>query len=188
MAKASIRLPNGTSVLIEGTTDEVRQLLEFYGQTSSAGATTSQRGGSGTKTKRSRASTGGTGKSRTKEQPNLAEIINLIKNCDEAEAIESQILDRTSQVNRILLPLYIVHKYLDNSFTLTSGDISKITVDLGIPIQQPNVSRTLSGTASRYVMGDSIRRGSKTIRYRLSRRGVKYFASVLKAKANDEPK
>jgi len=30
MAKASIRLPNGTSVLIEGTTDEVRQLLEFY--------------------------------------------------------------------------------------------------------------------------------------------------------------
>ena len=31
MAKATIELPNGTSVVIDGTPEEVRKLLEFYG-------------------------------------------------------------------------------------------------------------------------------------------------------------
>jgi len=120
------------------------------------------------------------------DKPNLAEIVNLIKNCDEAEAIESQILDRTSQVNRILLPLFIVYKHQGNAFGLTSGDINKITIDLGIPIQTANVSHTLAGTASRYVIGDAVRERGKVIRYKLSRRGVQHFTSVLKATADDK--
>ncbi len=55
----------------------------------------------------------------------LAEIVRLVKNSDEAEAIERNILNRSSQVGRTLLPLYIVREYLKNAFGLLSGEISK---------------------------------------------------------------
>lgn len=187
MAKASIRLSNGTSVLIEGTSDEVRQLLEFYGQ--AGGTPAKPKGKTGArKASPSRKTKTEPQKSEETDQPNLAEIINLVKNCDEAEAIETHILDRTSQVNRILVPLYIVHKYLENRFTLSSGNINKITTDLGIPIKTSNASHTLSGTASRYVMGDKVRKRGRATRYKLSRRGLKYFNSVLKGSPDDEQK
>jgi hypothetical protein len=187
MAKASIRLPNGTSVLSEGTTDEVRHLLEFYGQAGGLPAKAKEKSRV-PKSARARKAPAERKSSSDTDQPNLAEIINLVKNCDEAEAIGTQVLDRTGQVNRILLPLYIVHEYQDNAFALSSGDINKITTDLGIPMQTPNVSGTLSGSASRYVMGDKVRKRGRATRYKLSRGGVKYFKTVLKGSADDNEK
>ncbi|MCH9695182.1 MAG: hypothetical protein K0U72_11800 [Gammaproteobacteria bacterium] len=177
MAKAHVTLPNGTTVEIEGTADEVRQLLEFYGSPDSAGK---KRTPAPTKKKRqAKKSSGGTSAKSTGDVIDLTEIVNHIKNCDEAEAIETQILDRTSLVNRTLLPLYIVHEHLDDHEGLTSGDISRATIDLGIPIGTPNVSRTLSNTASKYVMGDKVRKKGRPVRYKLSRRGVQYMKKVL---------
>lgn len=174
MTKATLELPNGTKVLIEGTPEEVKKLLEFYG-----GGTPATKPKSKT---RRRKRTKQTQSSRTQESnaPDLTEIVNLVKNCDEAEDMEKQILDRTSQVNRILLPLYIVYQYLDNATPLTSGDVSQITSELGVPVQQPNVARTLAGTASKYVMGDTVRKKGKAVRYKLSRRGLKYLSAVIK--------
>ncbi len=180
MAKASITLPNGTVVKIEGTPEEVQHLLEFY---SSQPAETPRR--------RSSKKSASTKKAARKkevvsESVDYAAIVNLIKECEEAEAIEEQILDRASQVNRTLLPLYIVHEYLDNDHKLTSGEISKVTTDLGIPISQPNASRTLSGTASRYVIGDKVKKKGQPVRYKLSRRGVKYLKAVLEGTESGE--
>jgi hypothetical protein len=173
MAKATIELPNGTSINIEGTPEEVRKLLEFYGAASTGRVPDSK------KEKKPKKRVTAANKPDTTEQPNLPEIVNLIRNSDEAEKIETTILDRTSQVNRILLPLYIVHEELANAYGLTSGDISKITTNLGIPVQTPNVSNTLSGTAARYVMPDKMRKRGQPVRYKLSRRGVKYLGSVI---------
>lgn len=111
---------------------------------------------------------------------NCTEIVNLVKDCDEADRIETQILDGSSQVNRTLLPLYIVHEHLGNAFALTSGEVNKVTTDLSIPISTPNASNTLSGTASRYVIGDKIKKKGLAVRYKLSRRGVKYMKDLLK--------
>lgn len=175
MAKATLKLPNGTKVEIEGNPDEISQLLEFYG-------VERPQVRSRTKTKRTKtvAKEKAGKKDISKKQVDLAEIVNLVKNCDEAEAIETQILDRISQVNRVLLPLYIVHESMGNEFSLTSGDLNKITTDLGIPIRQPNIARTLSGSAKGYVIGDKVRRRGQAVRYKLSRRGVKYMKEVLK--------
>lgn len=175
MVKASIQLPNGTTVVVEGTPEEVRKLLEFYGGTAPTSGTQPKKERM-TKVKGKKPATQGA----DTQQPDLSEIINHIKNCDDAEAIETKILDRTSQVNRILLPLYIVHEYLDNRFKLTSGEVSQVTKDLGIPVQTPNASTTLSGTASKYVIGDKIRKKGQAVRYELSRRGVKYMSNVLR--------
>ncbi|NKE72169.1 hypothetical protein [Candidatus Manganitrophus noduliformans] len=180
MTKASLKLPNGAVVTLEGTPEEVRQLLELYDGNQPAPETPYRK-------KRKSGAAVGKAKSDSDSndgKPNLNHIVTLTKECDEAETIETQILDRTAQVDRTLLPLYVVHEYLDNAFGLTSGEIRKITTDLGIPISQPNASRTLSGTASKYVIGDKVKVKGQPVRYKLSRRGVQYMKEVLAGNAN----
>lgn len=184
MAKASLKLPNGTVVTLEGTPEEVKDLLELYGgegQPASRTSSSTRRPASRPKV-RGRVAKSSEGNQDGK--PDLNEIVTLAKDCDEAEAIETQVLDRTAQVDRTLLALYIVHEYLENAFGLTSGEVKKITTDLGIPISQPNASRTLSGTASKYVIGDKVKVRGQPVRYKLSRRGVKYMKEVLAGNSN----
>lgn len=181
MAKASLTLPNGIVIEIEGSTGEVRELLEFYG---GAGK------GSSTSRRKSSAKTAGRKGTTTKSEDDsdmldLAEIVNEVKSCDEAEDIETKILDKSSQVDRTLLPLYIVHEYFENAHGLTSGDINKITTQLSVPVSTPNASSTLSGTASKYVIGDTVRKKGGTVRYKLNRRGLKYLKSVISGDSSE---
>ena len=183
MVKAVINLPNGTEITIDGTTEEVQSLLDHYGNQES------DRLPEVGKTKKQFAKKKATKKApkkSTDNSVNVAEIVNLVKNCDEAEAVELQILDRASQVDRVLLSLYIVHEHLDNSFGLSSGDISLITRDLGVPVSQPNASRTLTGTASKYVMADGVRKRGTKLTYKLSRRGVTYMKGVISGAASEK--
>jgi len=168
MPKAKVELPDGTVITIEGTQEEVQDLLKFC--QSKRRDIPQKRLASSEKQKET---------SNKKEGVDYSKIVNLVKNVDEAEAIEKNILDRTSQVDRTLLPLYIVYEFMENAIDLTSGDISKVTTDLGIPIAIANASRTLSGTASKYVVGNQVRKRGRTIRYKLSHRGVKYMKSVI---------
>lgn len=177
MAKASLTLPNGTVVQVEGTTDEVQRLLEFYGGKPNPVAKKQARKATAKVTANSFAEN---------LAVDLAKIVNLAKDCDEADSIETQILDRSSQVDRTLLPLYIVHEYQGNAFGLTSGEVRKVTTDLGIPISTPNASNTLSGTASRYVIGDKVKKRGQAVRYKLSRRGVQYMKAVLKGTESED--
>lgn len=186
MPKASIKLPDGTSVVIEGSPEEVAKLLALYGGAASGTGASyavpikeSERKHVAPKNK-----VAASKKVESGDSPDLLAIIAHIKNCDQAESIETKVLDKTGQVNRILLPLFIVHEYIDNAYGLTSGEVSQITTDLGIPVQQPNASSTLSGTASKYVIGDKVRKKGQAVRYKLSRRGVLYFKGVLDGESN----
>lgn len=190
MAKASLTLPNGTVVQIEGTTEEVHDLLQFYGADEGHAPRDTRKPAArpgvrkvkddGTSSKQAAVESADSAR-------NLSEIVNLAKNCNEAENIERQILNRASQVDRTLLPLYIVHEHLRNAFGLSSGDVSKITTDLGVPMSLPNVSRTLSGTAAKYVIGDRVRTRGQSVRYKLSRRGLQYMQAVISGKSNENP-
>jgi len=174
MAKAQLRLTDGTMVTLEGTPEEVHRLLKLYSGETPA-ATPPKRPAPKKKASSSRKKLA----SPDTESPDLNDLVNLVKNCDEADAIEKNVLDRASQVDRILLPLYVVHEYKENKFGLTSGEISKVTTELGVRVTQPNASTTLSATASRYVMGDKVRKKGQPVRYRLSRRGLQYMKSVI---------
>jgi hypothetical protein len=114
--------------------------------------------------------------------PSLSEIVNLAKNCDESESIGRHILDKTSQVDRTLLPLYIVHEHLDNAFGLTSGEIAKVTKGLSVPVHISNVSKTLTGVAARYVVSDTIPKKGQAVQYKLSRRGLQHLQGVIARK------
>ncbi len=167
-----MKLPNGTAVTVEGDPDEIRRIIEFYG------------GNPGTRSERGTAR----GEARPKPAPAPSEdedvdrvslVVNEIKSSDSAVQIEEKILDQKSQLNRILLPIFIVHEQLGNGFGLTSGEIAKITRELGVPVGQPDVSKILAGDASRFVLGDRTRVKGKAVRYKLSRRGVQHVAALL---------
>jgi hypothetical protein len=68
---------------------------------------------------------------------------------------------------------------LSNAYGMTSGEISKVTRALGVPVGQPDVSNILGKGASKFVMGDRSRESGKAVRYRLSRRGVQHVEGVL---------
>jgi len=115
---------------------------------------------------------------RVKESNYILLIINKIKNCDEAEKIEKEILDKTAMSGRILLPFYICHKYFPEQ-GLTTGDVAKITLDLGAKVQVPNVSKAISKSLLKYLDGNSTRAKGKIMVYKLNRKGAKYFESIL---------
>ena len=177
MATSKILLPNGTVITVDGSPAEIKEILSFYEGTSIKSGTHSH-----TPTKHSKS-----GKSTThvvampegEKTDAVLEIVNSIKESDDAEAIETNILDRSSQVDRILLPLLISYKYHGNNFALTTGEIAKILMELGVPINIGNVSTAISSSASKYVVGDKARKKGQPVRYKLTRRGVQYMASVV---------
>jgi len=105
-------------------------------------------------------------------------IVNKIKNCEESEKIEKEILDKTSVHGRILLPFYICYKYFPQQ-GLTTGDIEKITSELRVKVQTPNVSKAISDSLQKYLDGNSTRVKGKAVVYKLNRKGAKYFESLL---------
>lgn len=167
MAKATLSLPMGGTVTIDGSATEIQQFLDKYG----AGATSASHA--------TRTQTKTVTQIEVDDKIDLNEVVNLIKSCDEAEAIEKHVLDAVSVVNRTLLPLYIVHEHMDMKAGLSSGDIEAVTRDLGVRVKASNASTSLAKEASKYVDGDKVRRKGRAVRYRLNRRGVKYFQDLL---------
>lgn len=179
MPRANVKLSSGAVVNIEGTAAEIKELLSLYGEPSSAREPLAKKPAQ-------RRVSSKVSRDAPQDDPSLTEIVRNIKDCDEATDIEKRILDTASQVNRILLPLFVVHKYLDSKYGLTSGDISDIAKELGVPIHVANVSNTLKGSAARYVIGDKARMKGQPVRYKLSRRGAKYIENVIKGKSDGE--
>jgi hypothetical protein len=174
MPKAVVKLPNGTVVEIEGSPEEVQRLLAFYGL-----PTQEPKKARATKRRVGAVAAESMAKKDVPTQEDLATLINLVRTSEEAEAIETNILDRTSEVNRVLLPLYIAHKHMGDSFGLTTVEIAAITTDLGIRVFRQNVFRALTGSGARYVIGDRVRKPGQATRYKLNRRGLQYMKEVL---------
>src|SRR5258708_14531561 len=157
MPKATLTLKSGTTVIIEGSTSEVHQLLELHND-------------GNVRTKPSMAEASKKAKTDDTGVPSdpVPEIVNLIRSCDDAERIEKQILDEPNVVNRCLLPLYIIHQQLHNAFGLTTGQIGAITKELGVPIFQSNVAHTFPGPGGRYVIASSTTKARLPAKYTLN--------------------
>lgn len=176
MPKAVIKLANGTIVEIDGSPEEIKNLLGYYGL-----------GGEAARKKSVPVKSGSLRQGRGPTVPDeveLARLVNLVRTCEETEGIETHILDRPSEVNHVLLPLYIVHEQMDDAFGLTTVEIASVTTDLGIRVFRQNVLRTVKGSGARYVIGDRVRRRGQGTRYRLNRRGILYMRGVIRGGRN----
>jgi hypothetical protein len=182
MPKASFTLPNGTVVTIAGTPKDVQNLLTFYG------------GNPQKKTRLPQIARSKAGRKKTAAEKKIsparvAQIVNHIKSCPDAESIEKNILTKTHEANRVLLPLYIVHEYMGNGFGLTTIDIGKVTAELGLRVRvsrQAALRALVRSPASRYVLTDKARRRGTATRYTLDERGVQYMKAVI-AGSQEQP-
>jgi hypothetical protein len=111
----------------------------------------------------------------------IMDIVNKIKNCEESDKIETQVLDKNEQEGRILLPYYISYKYFSNR-PLTSGDIEKITGELGVKIKAPNAAKEIKKSLLRYLSSDFPRKKGRPTPYKLNRKGAKRFKEILNFK------
>lgn len=111
----------------------------------------------------------------------IAAVVAILKDCPEAEIIQERVLDAQplNAVHRTLMCLWAVNKYVNDQLGLTSGDIEKITDQLGIKLDISSASRTLSDRAKAFVSGDSVRRKGGAVHYRLNRRGIQEFERIL---------
>lgn len=173
MAKSTIKLENGTTITVEGTVEEVTKLLAVYGGSVKSNPEESTHS---SKPKPTTTST-------TRSPENIVDtvaLVNATKNADDLEEIEKNILDKASQVDRVLLPIFIADREFGADVSLTSNDIYKFLKEFGISMALPNVSKTLSGTAMKYVIGDSARKKGASTSYKISRKGKQYIEQVLK--------
>ncbi len=168
MPVAKIDLPDGTKVEIEGSVEEITKVVALYGQrpSKSSGPTQARR----SEAPDSEVSSG---------PVDIPKIVELIKDSEESAIIDQRILDARDVMNRVLLPLYVVNKYIDPMMGLTSGEIAKVTDQLGVKVAISNASKTLSGSAKAYVTGDAVRKRGAAVRYRLTRRGVQRMEELL---------
>lgn len=180
MATSKIVLPNGTIITIDGKPEEIKTVLSFYNHSSKEIEPTKKKRNNSAKQRQSIKVSDDSGTDA------VMEIVTSIKESDDAENIETNVLDRPSQIDRILLPLYINQKYLENRHFLTTGEIAKVLAELGVPISVPNVSNGMTTSASKYVVGDKARKKGQAVKYKLSRRGFQYMSAVVGGSGHDK--
>jgi hypothetical protein len=182
VVKASFTLHNGTKVILEGEKTDIQDLLDYYSNHSQSRV--SEPAKTQTKTKPKSSKQEDSSGVRKASPDLLAQIVNMIKTCPEADAIERNILgrDKPSEADRVLLPLYIVHEYFENSFGLTTFDIETITTNLGpgLKVKRQNANRQFVRTStSRLVLSDKTRKTGAKMKYTLNDRGVQSMKAVI---------
>jgi hypothetical protein len=177
MVKATLTLISGTVVTIEGDVEEVDRLLVLHQQSNASASEKEQR----PRRKRGKGSSPTESRKEAKLSVPWHEISNAVHSCEEAERIETRILDSEGQVERALLPLYTVAQHMKDAFGLTAVDISEVTKLLKVPIRHENVRKTLSGPGAKYVQIESAGPPKK---FRLNHRGIQFMQELL-AKSAD---
>jgi hypothetical protein len=177
MARATINLESGGKVTVEGTPQEIHELLSLYSKQTNSGSQSLPK----PKSRRREKTSEHENPSKNDGEINLTDLVHAIRDSEDAELIEKNILDRTSAVDKVLLPLYVAH-HLDSKMRLTTGQIATITKELGVPVAVSNVSTKLSGAASKYVIPDKVRKNGVATGYLISRRGITYLKSVITGK------
>ena len=104
-------------------------------------------------------------------------IANKTTDCDESTDIQTKVLDGRSVDAKVLMCFYISHKYFGNAW-LTSGDVQRITAELGVKIAVGNASNALKKLRTYLETGKVRKKGSPTP-CRLNRSGVKRFEEIL---------
>lgn len=112
----------------------------------------------------------------------VLQIANKVSDCDETEKINKEILDKSKPgpEEKILLCLYIAFKYFGNGW-LTTGQIEKITSELGVKIDHGNASNKMK-ELRKFVESGSARAPGQPTPYRLNRNGIKRFEEIINPK------
>jgi hypothetical protein len=171
MVKSTISLSDGTIITVEGSTKEVERILDLYVTKNVKSSNQEKVAPHKHVTERS--------ENINSDKIGALSLVNAMKNSSDFDEIEKKILDTASQVDRVLLPLYILDKEFVGGASLTSNDVYKFLKEFGISMALPNISKTLGKTAAKYVIADSTRRKGASTGYKISRKGRQYVEQIL---------
>lgn len=104
-------------------------------------------------------------------------VAEAIKSSDHFKTIQKKILDKSNQLNRILLSFYFAEQ-LFNGKGLTTGDVEGITDALGVGIKSTNVSSQLKKHEALFNSRGERKRGS-VVHYTLNKDGKERFEKLL---------
>jgi hypothetical protein len=115
----------------------------------------------------------------TDEESNIdiMSVVNAINASDKYDIINKKIIKKSNQLARILMVFYFASKINGNA-RITTGDVEKITDQLGIKIKQPNAARTLKADM-RFFAADSVRKKGTPTKYKLNRKGSDEFEKII---------
>jgi hypothetical protein len=100
-------------------------------------------------------------------------IVNWLKEFEGFGHVEESILNTGADiVDRLILPIAIERIVSQEPLGLTSGDVQRFYKQLDLALDQPLISRTLSGKGKAVFIGDGVRTKGVPVRYKLSRAGV----------------
>ena len=105
-------------------------------------------------------------------------IVNTINETDYHDQIEEKILKKVNQLNRILLVFYFVHKLYSSSTTITTGDIEKITDQLGVKIKYQNVAKNIKKNA-KFFAADTVRKKGTATKYKINKKGIDEYDQII---------
>jgi hypothetical protein len=111
------------------------------------------------------------------EAIDIAGVVNFIKDDDQFNDIESNVLDKQNRLPRILMCMYYAAKFQDDAF-LTTGQVEKITDQLGVKIKKSNVGSSIKENL-KYFHSKNTRKQGQVVYYKLSRNGEKEFERIL---------
>ena len=126
---------------------------------------------------KSRAKGSSKGSSKARDQV-VARVAAWIREADKG-GIRQEILEDKSLAGKVLLPLYAAQQEKLREPALTAHEIRAVLSSLDVAIAQPNVSKALRTTASKYVKLKSATAGGRQKRYALVPEGVTFVAETL---------
>ncbi len=88
-------------------------------------------------------------------------IANKAKDCNESEHIQKKVLDVRNPEAKVLMCFYVSYKYFGNAW-LTSGDVERITSELGVKIATGNASNYIKALRANLESGKARKKGSAT--------------------------
>ena len=108
----------------------------------------------------------------------VARVAAWIRGADTG-GIRKEILEDKSLAGKVLLPLYAAQQEKLREPALTAHEIRAVLSALDVDIAQPNVSKALRTTASKYVKLKSATAGGRQKRYALVSEGADFVADTL---------
>lgn len=107
----------------------------------------------------------------------IVAVVNEINDFDKYKIIEEKILKKSNQLNRILLVFYFANK-VKSGGSITTGDVAKITDQLGIRITSANAASNIKNN-SKFFASETVRKRGAVVKYKMNRKGIEEFESII---------
>jgi len=115
------------------------------------------------------------------EELDVAVLVTAIHEDPNFDSIEKHILEKRSIDARVLLCFEFAHRvgYLQ----MSTGDVERVTDELGVKIEAPNVAKAIRNRLKKYLSAGRARKKGIKTPYKINRAGRNAFEKILRGES-----